>query len=37
MFIQFVERGSVENVRARLGAIEGKQTTVIAANLAPNH
>jgi hypothetical protein len=37
MFIQFVESGGVENVRARFGTIERKQANVIVADLTPNH
>ena len=35
MFIQFIERGSVENVRTRLGVIEGKHTDVIVVGMGP--
>ena len=37
IFIQFIERGSVENVRARLRAIEYQHADLVVANLTPNH
>src|ERR1044071_8318302 len=37
MFVQFVEGGGVENIRARIGAIEGKRANAVVTNLAPNH
>ena len=37
VFIQLIESGSVENIRARVWAIERKQTNMIVVDLRPNH
>ena len=37
VFIQLIESGGVENIRARFGTIERKQTNMIVADLTPNH
>jgi len=37
MFIELIERGGVENIRARFGSIEGQRANMVVINLAPNH
>jgi hypothetical protein len=37
MFIQLIESGGVEDVRARFRTVESKQANVIVADLTPNH